>query len=382
MILALVAEAGIALASPPFIRYQATVTDAAGIRLTGPHDLTFTILDAEMGGTSLWTESRSGIVIDDGNVDVLLGHAGTPLNPAVFNADDRWLELVVDGVVLVPRQRLSSVPYAHVTELHGDLTAAQMLDRAQHTGTQPPATISPQGAGSGLDADLLDGFDAADLTGTSGVDVFDVAGTFSWTAPDSIRVVFLTIVGAGGGGSGGNNGPDDGTGGGGGATVIDAPYVVVPGNSYTVIVGTGGNGGLHFGGDGEPGEASSFGMLSCPGGGGGPSVGETAGGTGGVAPTTASQSDFDGAGTQGGGVANFGEHFHPAPPIAIDGGDGGPEPPVQASGGGGTPFGLGGIGRSSGASGDPGAGFGSGGGGGGPNGDGGGGADGLVIVRY
>jgi hypothetical protein len=31
-----------------------------------------------------------------------------------------------------------------------------LLDRTNHTGTQTPATISPQGAGSGLDADLLD----------------------------------------------------------------------------------------------------------------------------------------------------------------------------------------------------------------------------------
>ena len=35
--------------------------------------------------------------------------------------------------------------------------AADLLDRANHTGTQPPATIAPQGAASGLDADQLDG---------------------------------------------------------------------------------------------------------------------------------------------------------------------------------------------------------------------------------
>jgi hypothetical protein len=35
------------------------------------------------------------------------------------------------------------------------------LNRANHTGTQPPSTISPQGHGSGLDADTVDTFHAS-----------------------------------------------------------------------------------------------------------------------------------------------------------------------------------------------------------------------------
>jgi hypothetical protein len=35
------------------------------------------------------------------------------------------------------------------------------LDRTNHTGTQPPSTISPQGRGSGLNADRVDDFDAS-----------------------------------------------------------------------------------------------------------------------------------------------------------------------------------------------------------------------------
>jgi len=41
------------------------------------------------------------------------------------------------------------------------------LNRANHTGTQPPSTISPQGHGSGLDADMVDGFDADDFIAIS-----------------------------------------------------------------------------------------------------------------------------------------------------------------------------------------------------------------------
>ncbi len=43
----------------------------------------------------------------------------------------------------------------------GGLTPAALADRANHTGTQPPTSISPQGAASGLDADTVDGLEAS-----------------------------------------------------------------------------------------------------------------------------------------------------------------------------------------------------------------------------
>jgi hypothetical protein len=45
----------------------------------------------------------------------------------------------------------------------GDKTHAQVLDRSSHTGTQSPSSINPQGTGSGLHADLLDGMHATDI---------------------------------------------------------------------------------------------------------------------------------------------------------------------------------------------------------------------------
>jgi hypothetical protein len=46
------------------------------------------------------------------------------------------------------------------TTLQGQ-SGTYYLARANHTGTQAPSTISPQGSGSGLDADTLDGHDAS-----------------------------------------------------------------------------------------------------------------------------------------------------------------------------------------------------------------------------
>lgn len=44
--------------------------------------------------------------------------------------------------------------------------ASALLARANHTGTQAPATISPQGSGSGLDADTLDGLNSTQFART------------------------------------------------------------------------------------------------------------------------------------------------------------------------------------------------------------------------
>jgi hypothetical protein len=56
---------------------------------------------------------------------------------------------------------VGSADYAYDSDkldgYHGDY----YLNRANHTGTQAPGTISPQGRGSGLDADKLDGFHAS-----------------------------------------------------------------------------------------------------------------------------------------------------------------------------------------------------------------------------
>lgn len=43
----------------------------------------------------------------------------------------------------------------------GGYEGSYYLNRANHAGTQPPSTISPQGSGSGLDADQVDGIHAS-----------------------------------------------------------------------------------------------------------------------------------------------------------------------------------------------------------------------------
>src|SRR6185436_11042361 len=70
--------------------------------------------------------------------------------------------------------------------------AASLLDRANHTGTQPPSSLSPQGTGSGLDADTVDGMHASDLIAGSVNRV--VRGVISFNGSPQVQVTFSPSV--------------------------------------------------------------------------------------------------------------------------------------------------------------------------------------------
>lgn len=67
----------------------------------------------------------------------------------------------------------------------------------------------------------------------------------SWTCPDGVILISALIVGGGGGGGGAGDDGSAGYGGGGqgGACLLVRDIKVTPGQSYQIVVGTGGNGG-------------------------------------------------------------------------------------------------------------------------------------------
>jgi hypothetical protein len=80
----------------------------------------------------------------------------------------------------------------------GGQDGSYYLSRANHVGTQPPSTISPQGSGSGLDADMVDGFHAS-LTPAPNVivpldmnGVLDLSATYVKSNVYTFRRVDLT----------------------------------------------------------------------------------------------------------------------------------------------------------------------------------------------
>ena len=96
------------------------MTDAVGAPLAGPVDVSFGIYDVPSGGTPLYLENHLGVVLDaNGAFSVLVG-GGTPVagsyDADLFAGMNRYLEVVVEGEMLAPRQPVAAVPYALVAE--------------------------------------------------------------------------------------------------------------------------------------------------------------------------------------------------------------------------------------------------------------------------
>jgi len=193
----------------------------------------------------------------------------------------------------------------------------------------------------------------------SRIQIFTASGTF--VAPSGVTKVYLSMVGGGGGGGAKTSGV--GGGGASGRWVINRPYTVIPGNSYTVTIGAGGAGkGTSSGAaTGGTGGSTVFDALTMTGGAGGTSGGAGGTGTGLDGIASVSTAGPEGQSSSGGGTTGGGS-------------------------GGSTPFGKGGTSAAdvNGSATAPSANTGAGGGGNGQNGtdanaDG---ASGVCIVMY
>ncbi|KPL02300.1 MAG: hypothetical protein AMJ90_06135, partial [candidate division Zixibacteria bacterium SM23_73_2] len=106
--------AGSSLAkAPQLINYQGLLTQSDGTPLNEPHDLTFKIYGSESGVDSLWWEHHTGVTVNNGLFNVILGSISS-LSPSVFDDTLRYIGIAVDSdPELSPRSRLTSVPYAY-----------------------------------------------------------------------------------------------------------------------------------------------------------------------------------------------------------------------------------------------------------------------------
>jgi len=144
-LLGLCLGAGTATAQVPYdMSYQGRLTDAVGAPLTGLVDMQMRIYDVISGGSALYVEDHTNVIVDDvGAFSVRLG-AGTALlgtfDTALFAGVNRYLEVVVDGSALTPRLIIGSVPYA----MHADnaSSAQAAADGAQATADANAAEIS------------------------------------------------------------------------------------------------------------------------------------------------------------------------------------------------------------------------------------------------
>lgn|GEM_PF-2884170 len=103
-------EAIVTPAVPHVISYQGMLADSSGRPLTASKNISATIYEAAEGGGAKWTELHARTPVSNGVFSLMLGET-TPILDSLFAQPDRWLELVIDGVTLTPRQKFTSVPY-------------------------------------------------------------------------------------------------------------------------------------------------------------------------------------------------------------------------------------------------------------------------------
>ena len=111
---------------PALIAYQGKLLNADGTPAAGVSTMVFTLYDAAVNGTALWTETQS-VPLSEGFYAVLLGSV-TPIPAAAFDGTLRYLDVSVGGASLSPRQTLASIPYAYrsQTVVGGPVSATQI----------------------------------------------------------------------------------------------------------------------------------------------------------------------------------------------------------------------------------------------------------------
>jgi hypothetical protein len=119
---------------PSVMSYQGYLSDATGQPISGTVGLNFRIYDADTGGTLLWEETHSTVLLSAGYFAVALGSSGSPLTPGLFSGQPRYLQVTVDSNEPLPRQRLGAVPYAFAAAQALTATTALSVPWANLTG--------------------------------------------------------------------------------------------------------------------------------------------------------------------------------------------------------------------------------------------------------
>ncbi len=173
-----------------------------------------------------------------------------------------------------------------------------------------------------------------------GQQAYTTAGTSTFTVPAGCTSISAVCVGGGGGGGGGESGRNEGVTGGGGGALCYGTIPVTPGESLTITVGSGGNGGT-TGNDGTAGGTTTISRgatnLITAGGGGAGLERSTATVNGGTRSVDASVTNSGGGngGNSGGNSTDTGSGGGGAGGYSAAGGAGGTTGNGSASTGGG-----------------------------------------------
>ena len=110
--LPLVRQAAPASPSTTTVHYQGRLADSGGLPVDGLVELQFALYASDTDEAPLWgPELHTDVPVEDGLFAVNLGGptGGLPLS---LLGGSLWLEVIVEGEALSPRQQLGAVPYA------------------------------------------------------------------------------------------------------------------------------------------------------------------------------------------------------------------------------------------------------------------------------
>ena len=99
-------------AVPSMINYQGRLIDSTGSGIDTTVNITFIIYDSSLAGNAKWSETHSGVIVNNGLFDIILGSV-VPIQDSVFNKPNRFLGVTVSGSPeMAPRTQLVSVGFA------------------------------------------------------------------------------------------------------------------------------------------------------------------------------------------------------------------------------------------------------------------------------
>ncbi len=176
---------------PLVLRETGRLLDASDQPVNGQKQVVFALYDTDNPSTTtpVWSETQT-VTFGNGMYSVVLGdtsqgHAGTAISDDVLSQPVLWLSVTIDGAELLPRIRVTSVPYAlragraaeAETVLDGGVATAALQDQAVTTPKIADGSVTlakldlTNGKFVGLDADTLDGLDSSAFAPSSIVDV-------------------------------------------------------------------------------------------------------------------------------------------------------------------------------------------------------------------
>jgi len=107
------------------------------VPVDGTKTMKFSIYDSAVGPTLLWTSEDVSVTVHNGLFRYVIGSGGTDLSGMDWTAGQAlYLEVVIDGETLTPREELSAYPYAINSHLLEGETKEYFLNTSVDTQTK------------------------------------------------------------------------------------------------------------------------------------------------------------------------------------------------------------------------------------------------------